>query len=86
MNCPSMPGTWWVLIKTHFLPLPLFLCFFSLRCREGREGRGRLTYSAEKSLMWMDVVFGLKRQNLGQAVTVGEVGRAGREHPGRVSH
>lgn len=36
--------------------------------------------------MWMDVVFGLKRQNMGQAVTVGEVGRAGREHPGRVSH
>lgn len=36
--------------------------------------------------MWMDVVFGLKRQNLGQAVTVREVGRAGREHPGRVSH
>lgn len=36
--------------------------------------RGRQTHSPEKNPMWMDVVFGLKRQNPDQAVTVGEAG------------
>lgn len=36
--------------------------------------RGRQTHSPEKNPTWMDVVFGLKRQNPDQAVTAGEAG------------
>lgn len=69
-----MPGTWLVLTKNDFLLLSLYLFFFPLRCREGREGRGREIHSPQKDPIWMDVVFGLKRQNPDQAVTVGVAG------------